>query len=286
MQKIDRLGWAAGLSVYSHGLRIGVRFNKPEVAEAVQERLPPGWEPGCSPFVEKLYSLRVGGRAGFRSREFTLLYDGFTQKARTMVLEDALDTLETEMQLHVAEWARNQVFLHAGVVGWRGRAILLPGRSMAGKSTLVAALLRAGATYYSDEFAVLDSRGRVHPYARRLSLRQDDRDKRLRPTAEDLGSEVGVRPLPIGLVVITRYQPGGRWHPQPMTPGLAMLELVDHAGAVQREPEMVMHTLEQALQGVTVLKGVRGEAEATAELLLGQAERTSVNVRELPALAS
>jgi hypothetical protein len=30
----------------------------------------------------------------------------------------------------------------------------------------VAELVRAGATYYSDEFAVLDSRGRVHPFPR------------------------------------------------------------------------------------------------------------------------
>ena len=34
----------------------------------------------------------------------------------------------------------------------------LPGSSFTGKTTLVAALVRAGATYYSDEYAVLDER--------------------------------------------------------------------------------------------------------------------------------
>ena len=51
----------------------------------------------------------------------------------------------------------------AGVVGWENRAIVMPGASFAGKTTLVRAWLEAGATYYSDEFAVLDRAGRVHP---------------------------------------------------------------------------------------------------------------------------
>ena len=72
--------------------------------------------------------------------------------------------------MHLAERARNRIFIHAGVVGWQGRAIVIPGRSFSGKSTLVAALLQAGATYYSDEFAVLDGRGYVHPFLARRSF--------------------------------------------------------------------------------------------------------------------
>ena len=62
--------------------------------------------------------------------------------------------------------------MHAGVVGWNGRALLLPGRTLSGKTTLVAELLRAGATYYSDELAVLDARGRVHPFPKPLAIRE------------------------------------------------------------------------------------------------------------------
>jgi len=65
---------------------------------------------------------------------------------------------------YIALWARRRVFVHAGVVAWQGRAVLIPGRTLSGKSWLVRALVRAGAEYYSDEFAVLDARGRVHPY--------------------------------------------------------------------------------------------------------------------------
>ena len=71
----------------------------------------------------------------------------------------------------IAEVARNRVFVHAGVVGWKGRAIVIPGRSYSGKSTLVSELIRAGAAYYSDEYAVFDSRGRVYPFAKPLEMR-------------------------------------------------------------------------------------------------------------------
>jgi len=81
------------------------------------------------------------------------------------------EAFETDLQLYVAEMAPRRLFVHAGVVGWRGQAIIIPGRTFTGKTTLVAALVKAGATYYSDEYAVLDVRGRVHPYARPLGIR-------------------------------------------------------------------------------------------------------------------
>ena len=37
----------------------------------------------------------------------------------------------------------------------------------------MAALVRAGAEYYSDEFAPLDAGGLVHPFAKPLSIRNE-----------------------------------------------------------------------------------------------------------------
>ncbi len=93
-------------------------------------------------------------------------------RARYSTLEAALRIFESDLQLYVADMAPDRVFVHAGVVVCQGRGILLPGRSFSGKSTLVAELIRAGAEYYSDEYAVLDSTGSVHPYPRPLSIRQ------------------------------------------------------------------------------------------------------------------
>src|SRR6266700_1389758 len=154
MAKLDRLGWADGLCFTSYGLRIGIRVNEPEVLARLPDHLPPGWKSARSPIVDRLYA-------------------GAARLARTKALEELFEPLESDLQMFVAEWARRRVFVHAGVVGWRGQAIVIPGMSFSGKSTLVAALVRAGATYYSDEYAVFDARGRVHPYARKLSLRME-----------------------------------------------------------------------------------------------------------------
>jgi hypothetical protein len=147
-----------------------------------------------------------------------------------------------------------------GVVGWNGRAILIPGRSFAGKTTLVAELLRAGAVYYSDEYAVLDSRGRVHPYERPLGMRSDPSFRSSRIRVEDFGAESATKPLPVGLVVSARYQVGARWRPRQLTAGRGVLELLENTVTARTRPEFALQVLSTALPNAQILKGVRGEA--------------------------
>ena len=179
------------------------------------------------------------------------------------------------LQTYVAMNARDRVFVHAGVVGWQGRAILLPGRSMAGKSTLVRALLAAGATYYSDEFAVLDAKGRVHPFPRRLSLRRPGMLSD-RPHAADLGAETGSRPLPVGLIVHTEYRPGAGWRPKPLTAARSMFELASYMGPQVSHSSRGKMVLERLATSATALYGRRGDAADVANEILHAAERTRV----------
>jgi len=60
------------------------------------------------------------------------------------------------------------VSLHAAALASCGRAILFVGASGAGKSSLATQGLLAGMGYLSDEFALLDVKGRVHPFPRPL----------------------------------------------------------------------------------------------------------------------
>ncbi len=267
MQKVDRLGWAAGLSIYAYGQRVGVRTNEPAMLDAVRPLLPPGWEPCFSPLVDHLFSLRVG-TPGLRVRNLHLLYGGFTRLARSLDLAVVLRALESHLHVYVGEYAANRVFVHAGVVGWRGRAILLPGPSGAGKSTLVAALLRAGATYYSDEYAVLDPRGRVHPFARRLSLRAAGGMAARRCGPEAFGSRAGEEPLPVGLVAFAKYVAGVRWRPRPLTTGPAVLTLLADTLPAQLDPDGSLRVLHKMVAPALVLQGCRGDADETAAMLL------------------
>jgi len=215
-----------------------------------------------------LFSLRIGGASKAANvRNYHLLYAGLRRAARTLDLDGLFDALESEVQLFVAEFAQDRIFVHAGVVGWKGRALLLPGRSFSGKSTLVAALVKAGATYYSDEYAVLDDNGYVHPYARRLSLRQQEGPPR-RCAAEELGGRAGARPLPVGAVAIARYQQGAGWQPKKISSGRALLELLENTVPALSRPTQSVTTLQQVVPRSLNLKGLRGEADEMAGELL------------------
>src|SRR5512145_597502 len=112
MQKIDRLGWAAGLSFVSYGRRIGVRVNDARVLARIEALLPPGWKKAPSPVVGRLYSLFVAGespRPGVR--RLHLAYANSLRIARTSDLEAALEALESDLRLYVAERARDRVFV-------------------------------------------------------------------------------------------------------------------------------------------------------------------------------
>lgn len=169
----------------------------------------------------------------------------------------------------VAQHSPSHVFVHAGVVAQRGGALLVAGRSFSGKSSLVAALVRQGATYFSDEFAPLDESGLVHPYPRPLGLRRNRRELPRPVPVESLGATAGTAPLPVTGVVFARFEPGVRWHPRRLTAGEGMLGLLDNTVVARSAPERSLRVLSRAAgDGTTVIAGDRGDADETAEMLL------------------
>jgi hypothetical protein len=273
MGRIDRLGWRAGTCFEAYGLRVGVRTNAPALLDRLGPHLPPGWRACASPVVDQVFSVWVDPADGVARRP-TRVYAGRRRRARTADLAHAFAVLESEIRQGVAAGAERRTFVHAGVVGWRGRAIVIPGRSRSGKTTLVAELVKAGALYLSDEFAVLDSRGRVHPFAKPLSIRGAggcDTHAQAR-RAEELGGSCATRPLPVGLVVLAEHRLGATWQPERLTAGQAVLEMLAHTVPARLRPEASLASLERAVARATVLKGERGEAREVAELLLRSVE--------------
>jgi hypothetical protein len=242
MSAFDRLGWAGGVAFRVCGLRIGVRVSERSALAELPGILPPGWRPAASPIVDHLYSWIVGGAGG---RSLHLLYSDATRLARTRFQEDVLGVLRNDVGYQVASGARSRVFLHAGAVAFEGRALLLPGPSGAGKSHLVEALVEAGASYLSDEYAPLDARGRVHPY----------------PVPGALLAVAALRrPLPVAGVLVVRYREGAGCRLHLLSPGQGLLRMLQSAVPVRHDPERTVAALARITTSAPVLVGVRGEA--------------------------
>lgn len=269
MQKLDRLGWAAGFSFAAYGLRIGIRVNDAELLTSIPACLPPRWSVSSAATVDRLYSLICGdvdSRSGVR--RFHLAYAGAQRIARSLNLAEVLDALDLDIQFYLACQARRGLFVHAGVVAYDGQGIVIPGRSCTGKTSLVAELVRAGATYYSDEFAIIDRQGRVAPYAKPLSIREPPHGKPRKQPVESLGGEAGLTMFRPRLIVVSKYQPGARWRPRRLSAGRGILALLDNTVSVRRQPLEALSRLSQTAASAVVLKGPRGEAREAAQAIL------------------
>ena len=178
---------------------------------------------------------------------------------------DAVAWLRADIDEVVACQATAAMFVHAGVVGWRGRAILIPGRSGTGKTSLVAALVDKGAVYYSDDYAPIDADGCVHPYARAPSVRGDPSPTRvIEPSVR-----VQARPpLPVALVVATSFQAGAAWQPAVVDGAAAMLRILDSVIMAREDPRRALATAKAIASTSVTLSGSRPAADDIAGDLL------------------
>jgi hypothetical protein len=261
-----------GLVGDSHGVRMSLHTDQPELIGAILGLLPPDTDlcalDGDDPHpAQLLIDVSHADPAAGGSPETELALNGVLVD-RAPTGDDLLDQLERAVRLAVATLAERVTFVHAGVVAHAGRAVVLPGASRAGKTELVRALLAAGATYLSDEYALLHPSGAVAPYARPLSIRRADGAGRDRVAAADLGAIVATGPVPVGLVLVTGYHPGALWRPRRLTAGETTLALVANAVPARRRPEATLRCLGAVSRSVAAFETPRDDAAAAAERVL------------------
>jgi hypothetical protein len=237
---------------------------------ALGARLPPLELAPASATPRRRYRIESTDGGGWEAR----WRSGGTGPRGTF--EEAVELLAQDVERLVANHAHGFLLLHAGAVVWQGRALLLPGCSHSGKSRMVAALLRAGAEYLSDEFAVLDPGGRVHPWPRRLALRRDDGGVD-RPTAQELGGRTATEPAPAAGVAILQYRSGAALRLETLSPATGILGLLGHAVAARRRLPMVRANLAALSRRAAIAESARGEAEETAPALLDWLETVAVD---------
>jgi hypothetical protein len=174
----------------------------------------------------------------------------------------------------VVQHLTNLRAVHAGTLFLGGRALLLPGATHTGKSSLVAELVRQGATYFSDEYALIDAEGRAHPYPRPLLLRNGNSEQA--PTLpEELNAKVGSEPAPVGWVLSLEYQAGRTWCIQPVPQSLALMDLLRNTPHTLADSPQIVTWFQNAVASALCFAGWRGDAADAANRILDLASRPS-----------
>jgi hypothetical protein len=251
------------ISLEAYGVRFALGSSEPELFERLAEVMPPGARP-CPPDAVEHTLLLLREPEGYRV-QFTEGGGAFSCRD----LEHALAMMDGQMRVHVATHAPDRFFINAGVVAVNEHAIVLPGISLTGKSKLVAALVDCGAVYYSDEYAVLDAHGLVHPFARSL---------RVRGEPPRLPTERGGDPVPVAVVARLPYRSGAELRTAQLSSAEGIVMLMEHALTAIDRPAETLAVLRRLCEHALLIDGVRGEAEAAAGFLLDTASELGETV--------
>ena len=263
-------------AIESFGVKLSIFCAREDILNEIRERvgkiLPEGFYREIAPrSAVHTFSVRQS-----RAFEF-VLFKGRRKIEYGSEKEIVLKYFDWQIRLTIDEYAADRVFLHAGVVAWKEKAIIIPAKSFGGKTTLVKALTKLGAQYYSDEYAVLDSEGFVHPFPKMLSVRSVPGEYAQTDLAvESFGGVRGTKPLPVALVLITEFETGAEWQPQILSEGAGIMEMLSHTIPIRYNPKFSLKVLNNTVNRAIIVKTKRGEANDFALKLLSFFENTAL----------
>lgn len=255
------------------GVRICIESNSVallrKIKEALPSILPIEWKNISRTEIEHNFSVI---KSKGDKKEYSIYKDSELVSGQSA--EDILSQVETQMRSTVAEFARDRIFLHAGAVSRNGKAIIIPGRSFSGKTTLVAELVKRGCEYLSDEYAVIDKYGMVHPFPKKLSIRGIIDDiRQVDFEVEELGGRRLEFPVPVGYLLLTAFN---KELTAPeiirVSEGDGVMAGVANSISVRQNPKFVLEVLGAAARSAVVLQSERGEVREFAEFLLNYLE--------------
>jgi len=157
--------------------------------------------------------------------------------------------------------------VHAGAVLIEETALLFPGSTHAGKSSLAAELLRRGASHFSDEYALIDSHGRVHSYPRPLLLRNGSPRQSL-VLPEELSARFAVQPARVGWIFALDYVPGSSWDVCEMSQGEALMLLLHNTPHEMSQSHDMIEFFVRVAANAACYRGQRGDVVEAATRIL------------------
>jgi hypothetical protein len=239
-----------------YGTRVSVRVPRPELVPRVIDQFPVDATPCEARPGDPQFDLDSGDDG-----RYAVVLNGRVLNP-PQSLEGALGGLRRELFFHSVDHAHDRLVVSAAAVGHKGRAILLPGPSMVGKTTLAVALVRAGAVYYADDWTLLDREGLVHPLPTRLYIKNKEK-----VSVESLGGVPGERPIKVGLIASIAFRPGARWDPGRLTEAEGMMLLLRSAYGMD-QPRFAMEAARRATSEAVVIESERDDASEAASRLL------------------
>lgn len=255
----------------SFGVKIAVEAEASELIEKVRDRL--AYVFGDLLIFKDIVRADQVFEISWGSSNEVILRSIATDESHQLEFTGFEKQVESLIRNRIAELAPDHVFIHAGTVAIGGKALLLPGSSFAGKTTLVSELVRLGAEYYSDDFAVLDSEARVHPFPKPLSVRDREGSGAADVEVSLLRASVGVRPVECGLVFFTEYKRSSVWKPENLSGSEGLLRIIEHTVPIRVNTEFSLKVLNKLALRAIIGESYRAEADFEAIKLINYFNR-------------
>ena len=258
-------------SFKAYGVFIGIESNldlQKEINETLDLVLPLGHEKINWREIEHLFTIER------KEADLCGLYKNGEVVVLRVSSKILFEFFKLEVRNTIIEFAVNRIFIHAGAVAWKGKSIIFPAQSLEGKSSLTVEFIKRGATYYSDDFAVIDEEGQLHPFPRLISLRTNIHSyvqENFPP--EKFNAKVGIDHLPVGMVLITRYESEAQWKPEVLSAGEGIMKILPHTATIRDKPEFTLNVLNKMIKNAIIVETKRNEAKKFVDLLLQYFER-------------
>jgi hypothetical protein len=280
MKALDRLDWPIQHRFTLAGVHVLVRSTTDTGWESLLKHLPAGRPPAPGWAADVTYSVTpAGGPHVLEPLNQYVVYRYPERIVRSKNMDLAWKAMQSDITAIVAWYAPRWSIYHAGAVTWQDSGIILPGPSGTGKSTLTAALLELGATYYSDETAALDSRAWLHPWVKPLWLQLEGEPymgpKQLVQPA-GLGARIGKRPRPVRVVAFPEWRAGSRFHVEEIPRSAAVLALINYSLTSMRWPARTLSHATKLVQNAICAHIRYPDAHYAAQRLLSLCESGTI----------
>ena len=166
-----------GIVLHVGAFSFGIKIARSDIAEEfllLYQGFPFDDVPNLPDFRIELRSLNQLSR---RLRRQIQTYIDGQPALQPMSPHLGIPLVESAMNWCLGRRVTRHLLIHAAVLERDGRALVMPGPSGVGKSTLTTALMSRGWRLLSDEVAIIDPRdGQLQPHPRPISLKNETID--------------------------------------------------------------------------------------------------------------